>query len=423
MAKSNLIFSLFLVLLLIVLLGSQSCLKSKRPGIPPEVVEVLNLSGIYKPQLTRFILECMQTEDSLKIDAGFFLLANLHRNYTAYYKLVDSTGNTYNINPEEFKNLGEIRALIDSLENNYGELTYSADSFAIDYSRVKSDFLMKNLSHAFESWENNNLKLDYDFETFKKYILPFKVGNENIEPFRNLLSTKFIVFTDTNKTFTENVSMLNQQINSLVIYDERYIRNLPVQNLEELMENGKGNLADINTLKVNVFRSLGIAAVMDYTPFIADSSGWYAWTTIISPEGKEMHLDISNGELGLLLDNRIAKIYRRTYFEDSTSLFAKKDMKESTPRFLGHFNYFDVTSNYFETTDYDLVHGNNEKYLYLAVFNDGKWRPVDWTLNNKGKSHFTSLAYGINYLPVIWKQKKAISYGDQFVLEKSELIP
>ena len=418
MAKSYRIFSLFLVLLFIVLMGSQSCLKSKRDGIPPEVVEVLNISGIHKPQLTRFILECLQTSDSLKIEAGFFLLANLHRNYTAYYKLADSTGNSYNINPEDFNNPSDIRGLIDSLENSYGELSYIADSFAIDYSRVNSDFLKSNITYAFDSWNNNPLGLNYDFENFKRFILPFKVGNEDIEPFRDLLSNHFLDLIDTSKTFTENIISLNNQINSLVIYDERYIRNLPVQPIQELLKNGKGNLADINILKVKMFRSLGIAATMDYTPFIADSIGWYAWTTVISPEGKELHLDISNGKLEQLLNNKIAKIYRRTYFEDTNSLFALKDMKESTPRFLGHFNYFDVSGNYFTTKDTSITISTKSKYTYLAVFNDGKWRPIDWALNINGESHFTRLNGGITYQAVDWNKNETISYGNAFVLGK-----
>lgn len=422
MAKGDFIPSVFLVLLFMGLLVSQSCLKSKRPGIPPEVVEVLNLSGIHKPQLNRFILECMQSCDSLKMNAGFFLVSNLHRNYTAYYKLVDSIGNSYELEPEDFKNLWDIRVYIDSLENNYGELSYKADSFAIDYSRIRSDILLNNIHQAFNSWENNKLGLQYDFETFKKYILPFKVGNENIETFRDFLFNEFDGFLDTNKTFTENVNHLNNHINSLVIYDERYIKHLPVQPIKELLENGKGNLADINILKVKIFRSLGIAAVMDYTPFIADSSGWYVWTTIFSPDGNEIHLDISNGILETLIDNRIAKVYRRTYFEDTTSLFAHKDIKESTPRFLGHFNYFDVTSSYFETEDFTISHSNtDDKYLYLAVYNDGKWRAVDWALNKDGYVHYFNLGKGVLYLPIEWDTINTKSYGKPFVIIEDKI--
>ena len=421
MAKSNLLKSGFLILILI-LLGSQSCLKSKREGIPPDVLEVLNLSNIHKPKLTKFILECMLTKDSLVIDAGFFILSNLHKNYTAYYKLVDSTGNSYNINPEDYNNLRDIRAFIDSMENTYGKLSYVADSFSIDYASISSGFLNRDLNIAYDTWKNNKGWLDYDFTTFKKYILPYRVDNEEIKPFRDYLIGEFGQLIDTNKSFVENITYLNNHINSLITYDERYIKNQSVQTIKGILDNRKGNLADINILKVKIFRSLGIASVMDYTPFIADSSGWYAWTTIFSPNGDEMQLDIPDGRLKKLLDGRTAKVYRRTWFEDSTSLFNTKDIEENTPRFLGHVNYHDVTDRYLSTTNFPFFTKDTCKYIYLAVFNDGKWRPIDWVLNEDAYAQFTSIGQNVLYLPVKWENDEENCIGQPFTINNNEHI-
>ena len=369
-------------------------MKSKRPGIPTKVIEVLNISGIHKPKLNRFILESMQTNDSLKMLSAYFIIENLHRNYIAYYKLVDSSGNVYNLHPKDFKDLKSLRIFMDSIENSYGKLIYSADSFSIDYASISSEFLTNNLNKAFETKSNNDLSVDYDFNTFLKYVLPFRVENENLENFRELLSDKFKPTIDKDKSLESNINSLNDQINKLVTYDERYIKNYSVQPINDLLENGRGNLADINVLKVKVFRSLGIAACMDYSPFIADSSGLYSWTTVFTPEGKEIHLDISNGKLNFLLKNSINKVYRHTYFEDSTSLFAFKNIKENTPPFLGHFNNFDITSNYLPTTNISIIKSDTNKYFYLAVFNDGKWKPVAWAMNNNSNANFEDI--GLN---------------------------
>lgn len=422
MTKKNSIISGFLVLPFLLLLGSQSCLKSKRPGIPPKVIEVLNMSGIHKPKLNRFILESMQTNDSLKMQSAYFIIENLHRNYIAYYKLVDSLGNFYNLHPKDFKNLKSLRIFMDSIENSNGKLIYSADSFSIDYSSVSSNFLMNNLNKAFQTRSNNYLSLDYDFNTFLKYVLPFRVENEHIENFREILSNKFKPTIDKNKSFESNVINLNNQINKLVTYDERYIKSYSVQAINDLLENGKGNLADINVLKVKVFRSLGIAACMDYSPFIADSSGLYSWTTVITPNGKEIHLDITNGKLNYLLKNSINKIYRHTYFEDTTSLFAIKNTKENTPPFLGHFNNFDITSKYLPTTDVLITKIDSNKYFYLAVFNDGKWKPVAWAMNNNGKANFKNIGLNGLYLPVVWEEDKIRSIGNPFIINGNSKI-
>ena len=413
MAKNNILSSFFLVFLTLFLLFGESCLKSKRPGIPEDVVDVLDMSGIHKPQLTKFILKCMQSDDSLKMDAAFFLISNLHRNYTPYYSLTDSSGQSFIIKPDNYENYHSIRLFLDSLENEHGRLLYRADSFEIDYAKTDCHFLWNKLKTSFELREKNKSYLNYDFETFKKYILPFKVASEQIDSFNLVLYDTFSGLIDTNKTTISNIKFINDEINKLVEYDERYVKNQLVQAPSDLLEKGKGNLSDINILKVKILRSLGYASVMDYTPYIVDSSGWYSWTTVINPDGEEYNLDISKGVLSNLLDNRIAKVYRRTYFEDTNSLFAIKNIKHNTPPYLGHFNYFDVTNKYLPTYDYEFNNISPDKYLYLAVYNDGNWRPIDWALNSGNKALYTGIGNAL-YLNVEWNNKKIKSIGQPF---------
>ena len=77
-----------------------SCLKSDRPGIPDDVVGVLNRSGIFKPGLMTIILEFQAPEDSLKLEAAYYILRNLENNYTIQHALVDSSDNEIIINPD-----------------------------------------------------------------------------------------------------------------------------------------------------------------------------------------------------------------------------------------------------------------------------------------------------------------------------------
>lgn len=391
---------------LVVLLAFSSCLKSKRPGIPPEVIEVLNVSGIHKPELARFILETELTGDSLKLDAAYFLVSNLATNYTAFYTLQDSSGTEYKIEPNNFDNYAEIDSYLDSIESVNGKLFYYADSFLIDYSEVSTQYLNSTMDKAFRVWRENIDKRNYSFDLFKKYILPYRVANEEIECFRDSLSEMFSSIIDEKMNFKETVEFINERINSLVVYDETFVKEERVPGLKKLLERGRGNLLEINILKVKVMRSLGYAAAMDYTPFVVDSSGWYAWTTVITPGGEEIIMDISDGLLEDLLGKRVAKVYRRTFFSDTNSLYAIKKQLEDTPYFLGHFNNVDVSRWYIEVEDISIRTNLTEDYLYLAVFNDGELRPVDWTLVNNGMAKFEDMGVGISYVPVLWQNGK-----------------
>jgi len=406
--KSKIRFFLFVLVVFVAgLFALASCLKSKRPGIPAEVIEVFNISGVHKPELARFVLETELKDDSLKLDAAYFLLSNLATNYTAFYTLQDSSGAEYEIIPNNFKDYAEIKSYLDSIENLNGKLFYRADSFLIDYSEVSTQYLSSTVDKAFRVWRKNLDKRDYGFGLFKNYILPYRVANEEIEPFRDLLSEKFSSIIDDKKTFRENVEFINEKINSLVVYDETFVKEQRVPHLKKLLERGRGNLLEINILKVKMMRSLGFAAALDYSPFVVDSSGWYAWTTVITPKGEEIVMDISSGLLENLLEKRrIAKVYRKTFFSDPNSLYAIKKQFEDTPYFLGHFNNVDVSKSFIDVKNISVETNSVGDYLYLAVFNDGELRPVDWALIENGVAEFEDMGVAISYVPVLWQNGK-----------------
>jgi hypothetical protein len=413
--KRSILLSVFCLAFVGVFLSS--CLKSKRPGIPKEVIEVLDIAGINKPQLTKFILNCMEADDSLKLDACYYLLSYSHRNYTSFYSLKDTLANTYNIDTEHFSNLKEIILYIDSLEKANGYLEYRADSFSIDFESLNSKQLTADLNVAFDTYYKNKAWLNYDYSVFKNYILPYRVANEIVEPFRKKLQAILMDEIDKNLSFEQNILKINRKLNTLVRYDERYVKTMRKPLIDELLARGKANLENINILKVKAFRSLGFAATLDYTPALSDTNGWFAWTTVISPDGSEIHLSVKYDELPNSIIKSLPKIYRRTYFVDSSNLFIIKSIKESTPPYLGHFNSIDVSDLYGKTYTYEKKTGSRQKYLYMAVYNDGKWKAVDWSLNKDSMISFDNLAGNIVYLPAEWTDKKCLAIDYPFVFK------
>ncbi len=87
----KILFLLFLSLGISVI----SCLKSDKPGIPEDILELLHRSGIFKPGLMTVILQYQAPEDSLELEASYFILRNLENNYTIHHSLVDSSDDRY----------------------------------------------------------------------------------------------------------------------------------------------------------------------------------------------------------------------------------------------------------------------------------------------------------------------------------------
>ena len=406
----NIIITLFVIISLI----SHSCLKSKKPGIPEDILEILNESGIHKPGLMRVILAFQKPEDSLKLKSAYYLIENLKSNYTIRRSLVDSLDNVIEININDFSDLNSIIKFRDSLEKEHGSLKYKADSIWLDFKNISPEFLVNHIHRSYDSWQNNGWSKDYSFNTFKNNILPYRVANEYIEDYQMHFQEKLYYLVSDENNIRSVVEKINSEINNSFVYDNRQVVNPNVQTIHNIENTKSGNLLDLNIYKIKALRSFGMAAALDYTPFYADSVLGYYSTTVILPNNTRLYLTNQDNNT-VPYKKKVAKIYRRIHSSDTNSLFSIKKNNTHTPPFLGNFNYLDVTNEYIDVSDITINCSDTSNYIYLAVFNDKKWRPIDWsTINKTGIVRFENIALGIRYCPVIVNKKEIIPIGEVF---------
>ncbi|MDP2237461.1 MAG: transglutaminase domain-containing protein [Bacteroidales bacterium] len=392
-------FSFWLGLLLL-LSGSmfQACLKSKEPGIPLDVVEVIQNTGFNRVELTKTIARYFESDDSLKLKAVYFLIRNIGRQYSVEYELVDSVENIFEINPLSFSTEENFLNFWDSLETNTAGLSYRAKKYMLDRDTITSELLISTIENSFEarkfSWAKN-----YDFCSFLAYTLPYRIGNEHLEDWRSFLMHEFSWIEDSvsaEVTADEVAQIVNKHINNLFRFDLRYLKNPQEQKMEDFFGSKKGNHRDISYLKAKTLRSLGIPATVDYVPYLADTSHSFYFAVYLSPDGKFKPLPGNERDL-LSKSAVIPKVYRRIYFEIDSSLFALKDLTKTTPPFLGHYHYLDVTADYLPVQT--LVYNGfcPDTFIYISVFNDKKWRAVDWAICKNNSATFKNISKNINY--------------------------
>ncbi|HPG34531.1 MAG TPA: hypothetical protein PLM34_11790, partial [Lentimicrobium sp.] len=95
--------------------------------------------------------------------------------------------------------------------------------------------------------------------------------------------------------------------------------------------------------------------------------------------------------------NKIPKVYRRIYSKNPNSLFAIKELSLSTPPFIGHYHYEDVTSDYVPVSSVEFDVKNNDTLYYTAVYNDSMWRAVDWAITKSPQIIFQNHGQNISY--------------------------
>lgn len=404
-----------MLLLLAIIVGG--CLKNKTPGIPPEVQQSLNKSGIHKPDLMKVLLEFNQPEDSLKLQAAYFLITNLENNYTIRMSLSDSSGNVIDIDPLKFKNYMSIKKYLDSIEMTSEKISYKTDTILLDIENVNSEILIEHINNSYNTWQKSTWNKKYDFSLFCDFILPYRVANEEVELNSNHFKEKYGHIIQNNLSIVETAILLNNEINKEITYDNRLVLNPNVQLITTTEKTHIGNLRDINIYKVTALRSLGIAAAMDYTPFFADSILGYYSTTVILPNRNTLILKNPDNQPMPYLQGKVAKVYRRSHDYDPNSLFSIKDKETHTPPFLGNYNYLDVTDEYLKTADVTIDFADTSQFVYLAVFNENKWQPVEWSrTGDDNKAHFKNMGTGIVYRPVVISEEEILPAGKEFCL-------
>jgi hypothetical protein len=395
------------------------CMKSTKPGIPAGVLKVIQHAGINKPELVKAIGRYVKTKDSLQRKALFCLMAQMNKNYTVFYSVQDTLKNHYHFNPEDYPDYLSLKYAWDSTEQVRGNLIYHADSFRVDGQTLSGNYLINNLNEAFKARKDFPWSKNYDFQTFCHWILPYRVANEEPEAFRQYFLKEYGPLPQ--KFYTKNTHVidvaiyLNKLINKRIDYKDTYNKNLNVQTIRQLDTSGFGNFYDINIYKVKVLRAFGIAAAMDYSPFLADTNFGYAYTTVILPDRNEFLLEFDHRVKALHKTGRLSKVYRRTFFCDSSSLYAIKKQTTRTPPFLGDFYYTDIT-NRLQSANVWIRLNDNPKYAYLCVFNDGGWHPVSWAIPKDSVAVFKKMGTHIVYLPVSYHKHMLLRLGLPFIL-------
>ena len=397
-----------------------SCLKKKAPGIPTEVQKSLNKSSICKPDLMKVILAFNRPEDSLKLQAAYFLIKNLENNYTLRMSLRDSSDTLIDINPSEFKDYVSINRHFDSIEMNSQKVSYKTDTILLDIENVNSEFIIKHINNTYNTWQKSTWDNKYNFNEFCDFILPYRVANEDVGSYSNHFSEKYAHIIRRNLNIIETAILINKEINNEISRDDRLVVNPNAQLISTTEKNHTGSLRDINIYKVTALRSIGIAAVMDYTPYFADSILGYYSTTIILPNNKKLILSTSDNKQLDYPQGKVAKVYRRSHNYDPNSLFSIKEKEIHTPPFLGDYNYLDVTDEYIKTADVTVDFDDTSQFVYLAVFNENKWKPVEWSqVDNENKASFKNMGTDVFYRLVVVSEEEILPIGHAFYLNSN----
>lgn len=392
----------------------------------------LDLAGDNRFQLEQVLNHYSQNRaDSLKLRAAEFLIIYM----PGHYSYIGPNFNTYCKKAEEIIfTENNIEKRVEKL-NKLNRL-YPLSSFQKieDCKIITSEFLIKNIDRAFDDWQKGMWAKGITFEEFCEYLLPYKCAEgQCLDTWRETLC---MMVNDTLRDFKYNdiwsrtafqaaeaaniymakkvIVNLKESLKSHTLYKEPLWGHIPSNSCETR-----------TTTAQAIFRSAGFPVAYDFILQWATGNNSHAWLNLRIDSNRGIPCE--GGHESLLAEIRPGeckgKIYRRTYAPNPEIIKLLNESKY-VPIDLCNIFMRDVTKEYVTTVDitFEVLSDKcleEEKYAYLAVFCQGKWRPICFTkIDNKQRITFRGMEKGAVYLPVYYTKKGVKAFNFPALLDE-----
>ena len=363
------------------------------------------------PGLQRVLDHCRGDEEKMR--AAEFLIDNL-----PYHKGISYTNLASNKLAYELFGSGEYTQFEsrDSAANRYGYWGVKNPMFQSDIY-INPDFLIDNIDWAFKVWREQPWGKNVDFEQFCEYILPYRLGNEEIYPWREQIYTKFqpiidAIPNDSNKQHPPYiVSVLLDSLLKEPFYFTGEISS-EIRVGPSIVETRGGSCLDLSDMMAYICRALGIPCGIDFMPMRGDNNAPHSINFVEDIDGKCYYFSIlyRMGRVfhcGLIRDV-YGKMYRQTF---SVNKEMVKQMDTPLKDIHPSFRYpciKDVTSIYANKKCWNLKLARNkilpdykdiadDKLLYLCMSNRYSWEVVDFGKFRNDTLTFNECHGGVTY--------------------------
>jgi len=396
----------------------------QKPSDYKDLAPVFEEAGSNKKELVK-VLEHYK-DDTLKYKAAYFLIKNMLGHSYSKAKLVDTAKNPVDFNVLDYPDYKQMVKAWDSVEEKIGKIDFVRDTIIYDSQVITADYLIKNIDLAFEAWQKPWAK-NLSFDQFANYILPYRGSNEPLEDWRSYFVDQYAWLQDSLQDVTDPIEaavLINKNLKSWFKFDARLYRHPTDLGLHEMLETKVGRCEDMTNLAAYAMRANGIPVMTDYVTHWPTTGNNHAWNATYDKNGKVViFMGALNNPGEYKLGNKKAKVYRKTFAIQDSSLSAIKPVYEKVPAWLRSKHYIDVTTEYIETVDIapeivvdipDSIH-----FGYLTVFNSGKWEPTAWgKIDRKNKKvRFKNVGKEIVYNGAFYKNDSLIFFNQPFLVD------
>ena len=300
-------------------------------------------------------------DEPLKEQAARFLIEHMDAQYAFGGEAVEQYGNCMD---SLFRHCNGDRVFwimkYDTLLQRIGtELSLCQQQKLPDTQTLTAGFLTEQIDSAFTLWQQNWTR-QYSFDTFCRYVLPYRVGHERTGNWRRTFVTPVGIRAEyrtaaPNTTYAYGIANnILGSMRSEIYYPPQFLPDLP---LEALAHVKSASCKEYAHLCVTLLRAHGLAATVDFTPQWGNRSMGHEWCVFFPDD--HTAIPFNPGErLGdhfmKRKEDRLPKVFRTTYEKRPESLCMQNQGREAIPEVFDTPCLIDVTREYTQTADIEV---------------------------------------------------------------------
>ncbi|WP_142785721.1 hypothetical protein [Changchengzhania lutea] len=403
--------------------------------------EALNPKLANNQEVIKAIKHYQKKGESQKLEALLFILKNMDN----HYALSNILSKEYDsiLSPKEFggqmptddsKHGIALKRLI-IMEEKYKDIKPRLTKIRYDINLLESKYLIENIDIAFQSWEKAPWAKDLSFVDFCENVLPYRADHEPIHYWRKTAYQNFewVMEADAQIDRFKACSIINDSIKN-VLSNMIEMNMYPIRLTYDNMYKFKlGICEDETVFALLSMRSVGLPVGIDFVPQWPWRSMGHSWNYLLLEDGSTvpfMGTETNPGEPHFEKDKK-GKVYRKTFSKQEGVLAEIEKDHKSIPNFFRSPYFKDVTHLYAKTHNITLPLESSStslgKYVYLSVFDNQNWVPIDWSVRKENEAIFSNIEGGIVYLPKYYNNGHFVYTEQPVIIDKkgkvTQLIP
>ena len=377
--------------------------------------EVYKLAGSNSGELKRVIRHySSDTADSLKLKAAEFLILNMVDKYSEYYDAPWQDVATLNM---RWSSSSDKNKVLNTFE--VGNIVRKDD-----VTHMKADYLISNIELAFQVWKDKPWGKHISFDTFCEEILPYRIGTEPLEDWREKVLASF---ADVNNMLKEDSTITAVEACRIVndiLPRFRMDKDFSNMSYTQLMATTRGQCDSQAALATFVMRALGIPVTIDFTPQWKSYATGHDWNSVSDSTGQ--HISFLGTETNPHASHQgntyqKAKAYRNTFKINKVT-----NAGEASAPSPFYRNLYDISSEHKDMVNASLPINNKLRRegedIFLSLFYDFEWRITGHADVDEDSIHFGYVGKDILYLPVYYLDNSIVPAATPFYINNKNSL-